>query len=129
MEFVVLKEDEFKKFAYKHEQASFFQTINWGKLKSENGWGMKLVGIKEGKKILAATMILSKMTPIKKKMLYAPRGFLIDYNNFELVKFFTEEIKKFAKRENAIFVKIDPYVSYQERGLDGNVVVDGNHNY
>ena len=129
MEFVVLKEDEFKKFAYKHEQASFFQTINWGKLKSENGWGMKLVGIKEGKKILAATMILSKMTPIKKKMLYAPRGFLIDYNNFELVKFFTEEIKKFAKRENAIFVKIDPYVSYQERGLDGNVVEDGNHNY
>ena len=37
MEFVVLKENEFKKFAYNHEQASFFQTINWGKLKSENG--------------------------------------------------------------------------------------------
>ena len=105
MEFVVLKENEFKKFAYNHEQASFFQTINWGKLKSENGWGMELVGVKDNKKIIAATMILSKMTPIKKKMLYAPRGFLIDYNDFELVKFFTEEIKKYAKKQGAIFVQ------------------------
>ena len=129
MEFVVLKENEFKKFAYKHEQASFFQTINWGKLKSENGWGMELVGVKDNKKIIAATMILSKMTPIKKKMLYAPRGFLIDYNDFELVKFFTEEIKKYAKKQGAIFVKIDPYVSYQERGLDGRVVEGGENNY
>ena len=129
MEFVVLKENEFKKFAYNHEQASFFQTINWGKLKSENGWGMELVGVKDNKKIIAATMILSKMTPIKKKMLYAPRGFLIDYNDFELVKFFTDEIKKYAKKQGAIFVKIDPYVSYQERGLDGMVVEGGKNNY
>lgn len=129
MEFVVLKENEFKKFAYKHEQASFFQTINWGKLKSENGWGMELVGVKDNKKIIAATMILSKMTPIKKKMLYAPRGFLVDYNDFDLVKFFTEEIKKYAKKQGAIFVKIDPYVSYQERGLDGGVVEGGKNNY
>lgn len=128
MEFVKLTEKEFKSFAYKHEQASFYQTINWGKLKENNGWRMHLVGVKDKKKVVAATLLLSKLTPIKKSMFYAPRGFLIDYDNYELLEFFTNEIKKFAKENDAIFIKIDPYLSYQERDLDGNIVKNGENN-
>lgn len=128
MRFVELKEKEFVLFSKKHAQASFFQTVNWGKLKSESGWQMYLLGVKDKNKIVAATMMLSKMTPVKKKMFYAPRGFLIDYNDFKLVKFFTEGIKNFAKKKGAIFVKIDPYVSYQDRDLYGEIVEGGNNN-
>ena len=128
MEFVKLTEKEFKSFAYNHEQASFYQTINWGKLKENNGWKMHLVGVKIKKKVVAATLLLSKLTPIKKSMFYAPRGFLIDYDNYELLEFFTNEIKKFAKENDAIFIKIDPYLSYQERDLDGNIVENGENN-
>lgn len=128
MEFVNLTEKEFEKFAYDHEQASFYQTINWGKLKMENGWKMHLVGVKDKKKVVAATLLLSKLTPIKKNMFYAPRGFLIDYNNYDLLKFFTDEVKKYAKENDAIFIKIDPYISYQERDLYGRVVENGENN-
>ena len=61
-------------------------------------------------------------------MFYSPRGFLIDYNNKELLKKFTEEIKKYAKTENAIFIKIDPFVEYQEHDNNGDIVKNGYNN-
>ncbi len=128
MKFRELAEREFEEFAKKHPQASFYQTIYWGKLKMENGWKMHLVGVKENKQVIAATLLLEKTTPIKKSMFYAPRGFLIDYKNWEVLKFFTDEIKKYAKKKNGIFIKLDPYLSYQERDLMGNIVEGGENN-
>lgn len=128
MEFTELTSEEFENFAKKHEQASFYQTLNWGNLKRENGWLSHLVGIKKDGNIIAGSLILSKDIKFGKKMFYAPRGFLLDYNNYELLKFFTNKIKEYAKRRGAIFIKIDPYISYQERGLDGKIVENGKNN-
>ncbi len=128
MEFRKLTEKEFDNFAKKHENASFNQTSQWGKLKKYNNWDYVFLGLIDKKKVIAATLLLSKMTPVKKKMFYAPRGFLIDYKNYDLLKEFTNNIKKYAKENNGIFVKIDPYISYQERDIDGNIVPDGYNN-
>ena len=127
MEFRKLTEKEFDNFASKHENASFNQNSYWGKLKKSNNWEYTFLGLLDNKKIVAATLLLSKMTPVKKKMFYAPRGFLIDYKNYDLLKEFTKNIKKYAKENNGIFVKIDPYINYQERDIDGNIV-EGNDN-
>ena len=82
MEFVNLTEKEFESFAKKHPQASFYQTKEWGHLKEENGWKMHLVGLKdEKKKLVAAALLLSKMTPIKRKMYL---GFGVSHFLFEL---------------------------------------------
>lgn len=125
MELIELTEKEFKDFAYHHEQASFLQTIGWGKLKENNGWKYELLGFKEGKKIVAATMLLSKMTPIKKKMFYAPHGFLLDYSNFSLLDEFAMKMKNYVKKNGGIFFKIDPYIMLIERDIDGKVVEGG----
>ncbi len=128
MKFEILNEKEFMDFATNHEQASFHQTVNWGNLKAMTGWESYLVGVKENNKVIAASLILAKKTPIGKKMFYAPRGFLIDYDNVELLTFFTKELKIWAKKNKAIFIKIDPYISYQERDLHGNIVENGKNN-
>ena len=128
MEFVELNEKEFSEFANKHEYGSFHQNTAWGELKSGTGWITYLVGVKKDKKLVAASLLLSKSTPIKKNMFYAPRGFLIDYSDKELLKFFLEELKEFAKKHNAIFIKFDPYVEYQERDINGDVVEGGFNN-
>ena len=128
MKLVTLKKEEFKKFAENHPQASFYQTIEWGELKEENNWQMVLLGLKDDDEIKAGCLLLSKDTPIKKKMFYSPRGFLIDYQDKELLKEFTEKIKDYVKKNKGIFIKIDPYLSYQQRDLEGNIVEDGiNH--
>ena len=126
MKLEVLTKKEFKKFADRHDQITFHQTEEWANLKAKNGWTAHYVGLKDNKKIVAAALLLAKNVPIvKKKMFYSPRGFLIDYNDYDLLKKFTEEIKNYAKKEGAIFIKIDPYVEYIEHDNNGNIVENG----
>ena len=120
---------EFKKFADKHSQITFHQTEEWANLKLTNGWKAHYVGLKDKNKIVAGALLLAKTLPIvRKKMFYSPRGFLIDYNNYELLEEFTKGIKKYAKEQGAIFVKIDPYVEYVEHDNNGDVVEGGYDN-
>ena len=129
MKLVNLTKNEFKKYADNHDQITFHQTKEWANLKKVNGWKPYYIGLKEDEKIKAAALILAKELPIiKKKMFYSPRGFLIDYNDYELLKEFTTELKKYIKKEKGIFVKIDPYVEYQERNNNGQIVENGYNN-
>jgi len=130
MKLVNLNKKEFKKFADKHPQITFHQTEEWANLKKVNNWDAYYLGMKDEKgKIVAASMILAKTLPIiKKNMFYSPRGFLIDYNNYELLKEFTIKIKEYLKKKNGIFVKIDPFVEYQEHDNNGEIVKNGYNN-
>ena len=130
MKLIKLDEKKFKKFADKHEQITFHQTKEWADLKKVNNWQAHYIGLEdENKKIVAGALLLAKELPIiKKKMFYSPRGFLIDYKDKKVLKKFTEEIRKYAKKEKAIFIKIDPYVEYQERDNDGKIVEGGYNN-
>lgn len=126
MKLVELSPKEFKTFADSHPQITFHQTEEWANLKKKNGWNAYYVGLQEEKKIVAGALLLSKEIPIiHKKMFYSPRGFLIDYENYDLLKEFTAQLKEYVKKENGIFVKIDPYVEYQERDNNGEIVEDG----
>ena len=129
MEFVKLTEDEFREFAKKHPQANFYQTVEWGNLKKTTNWDMHLLGMKDNGKVIAGAMVLSKNTPIKRPMFYSPRGFLIDYKNYDLLREFSEKIKEYVKKRKGIFLKIDPYVRLQQRDLSGNIVEGGYKNY
>ena len=100
-----LTDKEFNEFAKGHPQSSFFQSSYWGDLKEHNGWKKHLVGIKQEGNIVAATLLLSKVIPVlKKNMFYAPRGFLLNYEDSEQIKLFCEEIKKYAKEHRGIFI-------------------------
>ena len=125
-----LKEISFKElenFALTTDEVSFHQTKGWAKLKSHNGWSHYVVGLyDEKKKLTAAALLLAKEVPIiKKYMFYSPRGFLINYHDLALLKTFTEEIKSFVKERKGIFIKIDPYVMYKQRDLNGDLVKEG----
>ena len=126
MKLIELSKEEFKKFADKNSEITFHQTKNWAELKKRNNWEAHYIGLEDKKEIKAGALILSKTLPIiKKKMFYSPRGFLIDYNNYSLLKTFTTKIKEYAKKNNAIFIKIDPYVEYKQRDINGDLVKNG----
>ena len=118
-----LTDKEFNEFAKGHPQSSFFQSSYWGDLKEHNGWRKHLVGIKQSGNIVAATLLLSKVIPVlKKNMFYAPRGFLLNYEDSEQIKLFCEEIKKYVKEQRGIFIKINPLIPFRERDVDGNII-------
>jgi len=128
MTFVELTEKEFMDNVANLEHANFHQTVAWAELKKFNGWDSLYVGIKEKSKIIGASLILIKKLAFGMYMGYAPRGFLIDFKDKKILDYFTKEVKKYAKKKHIIFIKIDPYYSYQERDCDGNIVEGGKDN-
>ena len=69
MKLEIISEEEFKEYADKSEQITFHQTVQWANLKKVNNWHSYYIGLRDGKKIMAASLILSKELPlIKKKM-------------------------------------------------------------
>ena len=128
MEFVQLTKEEFNAFSEAHPLGNFHQSSNWGVVKSSNGWGYDFVGVKENGTILAACLLLHKTAVRVFKFYYSPRGFLIDFYDDALLEFFTRGIVDFVKKNNGIFLKVDPYVDEKELDLDGNVVEGGYDN-
>lgn len=122
MDFVILTEKEFRDFSTQSEQANFMQTVELGNLRINNGVRVNYVGVKKGNNIVAASLIEEEVTIFGKKIFYAPRGFLIDYHDKELLTFFVENLKKFVKAKNGFKITIDPNVVYQIRNADGSVI-------
>ena len=122
MKIVELEKQEFIDFCNSNPQALFFQSPYWIEIKEQNGWSGKILGVKENGKIVIATVILYKSLKGIIKFAYAPRGFLMDYKNFDLLTEFTKEIKEYLKKENVAFLKINPYVDYQLRDIHGNII-------
>lgn len=123
MKLEILSEKEYNNFIKKQNDSLFFNSIEWARFKENTGWSYDIVGMKDGNKIKAAAILLGKKVPfIKKTFYYSPRGYIIDYDNFELIKEFTILLKKYLKDKKAIFLKINPYVEYQKRDKDGNII-------
>lgn len=125
MEFTELTEEEYEKFWETHPLKTFLSAPEIGHLREKNGWDLKYVGIKKDQSLLAATMLVSIKRKLGKKEFYSPRGYLIDFNDTELVNYFTVELKKYIKKSNGYVLRIDPYVIYKQRDIDGNIVENG----
>ena len=125
MNFVQLSEKEYQKYWETHPLKTFLSAIEIGKLRKKSNWNISYVGVKDNNKIVAATMLLSHRRHFNCYEFYSPRGFLLDFNNHELLDFFTKEVKKYVKSKNGYILRIDPYVINKERDIDGNIVEGG----
>lgn len=130
MKFVVnIKESEYTKFVSKHKKSHFLQSYEWGELSKTRGLTPYYVGLKNDKnKLVATALLLEKKLPLNYTYFYIPRGFILDYNDSELIKIFTEKINEFTKKKKSIFFKIDPDIKLHNIDEDANVV-DGENNY
>lgn len=100
---------EFNNFVNNFQDKSLYQTIPYTTSMNNQNYENFLVGLMDGDHIMAASSILIR-TEEKYKYAYAPRGFLIDYTNFELLEIFTKEIKKFLNKNGVIAIKVNPMI-------------------
>lgn len=123
MKFVLLEEKEFMNFVKTRPENNFFQTIMMKKHLELDGFKVYLVGVKEQEKIIAASLISETSHSFMGLKTYeAYKGFILDYHNEELVRFMTEEVKKFLKEKKALRLIIDPYIPNVSRDADANIV-------
>ncbi len=123
MQIILLEENRFDEYAINHPNYNIYQSSNYGKLMTKKGYNAYYLGlVDDSNKILAATLIIVKndKEATKRKMGYAPRGFLIDWNDENLVKDFTEKIKEFLSNRGFTYLKVDPLVIYKSYDYKGN---------
>lgn len=121
-----IEKERYEEFVKKHPKSHFLQSYAWGEFaKKEKNLTPHYVGLENDKhQLVAAALLLEKHLPLGYCYLYAPRGYIIDFKDYELLKTFTEEIKKYAKKKKAIFVKIDPDIIYHEEDCNQEVIID-----
>ena len=114
---MVIKEisvDEFQEFVNSSPLGTYYQTRSYALLMGNYGYDYDFIGfINEYNQIKAASLILIK----KEKSIkygYAPRGFILDYFNQELLSSFTEELIKYYRKKHICFIKINPEIAISE---------------
>ena len=130
MQIVLLDETRFDNFAINHPNYNFYQTSNYGKFMNKNGHNSYYLGlVDETGDIKAATLLIVKNDKNdRRKMGYAPRGFLINWNDEDLVKTFTNAIKDFLSKRGFTYIKVDPLIIYKEHNKDGSEKQNGENN-
>ena len=126
-----LSEKEYQKFWEQSEYNHFMQSYEWGKACEKNrGYIPCYVGLMtDNGQLVATALLLKKKTPLNMCYFYSPRGFTMDYQNKEIVTEFTKELRKYLKEENAIYLKMDPPIMYQEVDTNAEKIKDGKNNY
>lgn len=123
MKIVILTPQQFDDFSYNHPLHTFYQTSNYANIMAKYGYKINYYGFTDDKNnLIGATMLLTQNLIGQKKYAYAPRGFLIDYENKELLMQITTQLKKYLAKQKFVFLKIDPPVTNNKRNKDGSII-------
>ena len=115
-----LTNEEFKNFVSNYSDETYYQTAEYGFIMNDEEFDSLFLGLVMDNKILCASLILKK-----DKYAYAPKGFLIDYSNIELLNTFTKEIKKYLFKNGVIALKISPNILKDDTNTFNNLISAG----
>ncbi|MBU0703444.1 MAG: aminoacyltransferase, partial [Chloroflexi bacterium] len=105
--------------------AHILQTWEWGAFKSRYGWQpsrylwLDSVG---DRPCAAASILTRRLGRYPSAVMYVPKGPALDYGNTSLLEQVLAHLEDTARRERALFVKIDPDVRADTAG--GEAVVE-----
>jgi len=110
MKMIELTKEKFEEFANKNIYYNYCQTEDYAEVMSKTGFNYTFIGYTTNDyEILAAGMFLVKKIA-SYYYAYSPKGFIIDYSDSDLVRRFSNNLKKYFKRRNIVFLKINPEI-------------------
>ena len=105
-----LTNEEFNSFTDNFIYSSIYQTSEYGFIMNTENYTSLFLGLVDDMdRIIAASLILIEKINMF-KYAYAPKGFLIDYSNKELVEEFTKKIKDYLSKKKIMAIKINPMI-------------------
>lgn len=130
MEFISnIELNEYEEFLNESKDiAHFLESPEWGIMSEYKGLKTHYVGVKENGKLIATALLLQKRLPLGYSYFYIPKGFTLDYQNYDLIEFFTKEIDKYTKKFKSLYLKTDPDVFLHKIDSNGTKI-DGPDNY
>lgn len=129
MKIVELTNMQFDEFAKFHPLNNYCQTSKYALLMSEYGYNYDYIGfVDENNTIKAASLILTKKITGRTKYGYAPKGFLINYYDQALLSDFLNQLRKYYKKRNFIFIKFNPEIIIGETDETRKFILSYNGN-
>lgn len=104
-----LKEEEFEEFIKNNKISSIYQSTEYAKVMNNQGYKTLYYGLISDDEIKAATLLLVERIHGFKYAL-APRGFLLDYEDKELLETFTSLLRKKLSKKHIMAIKINPMI-------------------
>lgn len=117
MKFKELSLKEFNKYLDKSDLKTFLQSP----MMDNSNTVSYYVGVEENNKIVAAARLTAKKRKFGYNYFSSPNGLLLDYHNEKLLKFFTNNLKKFIKERKGYVLRIDPNILYKSRDINGEI--------
>ena len=130
----------YKDFIRTSPYATATQDINWAMVKK--GWEPAQIYVEDKGKIIGAMSLVIKRVG-GFAMLYAPRGPVMDPQDFDGLAKLLAEVDAFAKKQKAFVLRFDPEIQYEEgqvakyqalglkvrgRGVDKNALIQPIYN-
>lgn len=104
-----LTNEQFEDFLKTSKISSMYQSVEYALTMNNQNYKAMYLGLEDEGTIKAASLILiEKLNHFKYAL--APRGFLIDYTNYELLSTFTNLLKKFLGKKHIMAIKINPII-------------------
>jgi lipid II:glycine glycyltransferase (peptidoglycan interpeptide bridge formation enzyme) len=108
-------------------QPHVLQSWEWGAFKARHGWSATRWLLKEGEETpRAAALVLRRRLPrLPLGLLYVPKGPILDHADGEAWDAVLAHLERLARRQRAIFVKIDPDVGADETTITDRLLDRG----
>lgn len=125
-----VEKKEYEKFVLNHKTKShFMQSYYFGEISKEKGFLPHYVGLTQSGKLVATALLLQKKLFKGISYFYCPRGYVLDYSNYEVLLTFTQYIKEYTKKYKSFFTAIDPDIKLQSLDGDGKVINEQDNNF
>jgi lipid II:glycine glycyltransferase (peptidoglycan interpeptide bridge formation enzyme) len=104
--------DEWNSLLVSLSTSHVLQSWEWGQFKHRWGWTPRYLLFEDRGQSRAAALILKRTLPrLGLSVMYVPKGPALDYGDASLVEEVLGALQDIARRERAIFIKIDPDVA------------------
>lgn len=127
-----VEKDRFDAFAIASPLNHYSKTSPFISFKKNEFYCGDLLGVEDDEgNLIATALMLHKKTKFPfSQFSYIQYGFNLDYNNRELLTFFLNELKNYAKECGSFFLRIDPNITRLEHEKDGKIKENGfNHEF
>ena len=128
MKIVSLTLQQFNDFASTHPLNNYMQTQKYALVMADYGYTYDFIGYADGSTIVAATLLLSKTITGKTKYGYAPKGFLVNYYDDNIVKSFLKDLREYYYRQEYVFIKFNPEIIIGSTDKEHKFVMSYNGN-
>ena len=116
MRIIQFKENQkeiWNEFVAENNSESFLQSWEWGNFQQVADKKIFRIGIKDNDEIIAVALIIKHNLPFGRSYLYCPRGPVVAESRIKnqelrIPNILFDEIKKIAKKEKSLFLRIDP---------------------